>query len=469
MPTVRQIKDSKINTTSTILKITEDYSPISQELIKELRYKILLENPKLKLSIEDYELMCKNPKVLNMMSIVFKTNKTKLKKFCRYISVFKDNIDNSPKKIAYKINGPIFNLPKELRSVIIEKFSEILPSKYVLLDWIDIKNLDNIELSQNPNAIDLLTDNLDKIDWDYLSYNPNAIDLLKDNQDNINWSELSANPNAISLLKNRITYEQEQKYKRDYSDSSNSDNDSSYSDNDSSNSDNDSFNSDNKINWNALSYNPNAISLLKANKKKINWKFLSRNPNAIDLLADKINYEKSLPASEYKALMDSEKISWSLLSGNPNAIDLLKSNSDNIIWDWFLINPNAIPSLESKQDEIKWNLLSINPNAIDLLTARINYEKSLPASDYKALMDYEKISWSRLSGNPNAIDLLKDKINYEKSLPASDYNALMKYEKISWSRLAGNPNAIDLLKDNLEEIKSHWDNLSKNPGIFKAE
>ena len=45
----------------------------------------------------------------------------------------------------------------------------------------------------------------------------------------------------------------------------------------------------------------------------------------------------------------------------------------------------------------------------------------------------------------------------------------MKYEKISWSRLAGNPNAIDLLKDNLEEIKSHWDNLSKNPGIFKAE
>ena len=33
-----------------------------------------------------------------------------------------------------------------------------------------------------------------------------------------------------------------------------------------------------KINWEDLSQNPNAISLLKENQDKINWKYLSANP-----------------------------------------------------------------------------------------------------------------------------------------------------------------------------------------------
>ena len=56
-------------------------------------------------------------------------------------------------------------------------------------------------LSSNPNAIELLKENQDKINWRELSLNPNAIELLKENQDKINWSELSSNPNAIELLK----------------------------------------------------------------------------------------------------------------------------------------------------------------------------------------------------------------------------------------------------------------------------
>ena len=56
-------------------------------------------------------------------------------------------------------------------------------------------------LSANPNAIELLKKNKDKINWYQLSTNPNAIELLKDNQDKINWFFLSANPNAIELLK----------------------------------------------------------------------------------------------------------------------------------------------------------------------------------------------------------------------------------------------------------------------------
>ena len=52
-------------------------------------------------------------------------------------------------------------------------------------------------LSTNPNAIELLINNLDKIDWSNLSTNPNAIDLLKENKDKINWSVLSENPSIF--------------------------------------------------------------------------------------------------------------------------------------------------------------------------------------------------------------------------------------------------------------------------------
>jgi len=59
-------------------------------------------------------------------------------------------------------------------------------------------------LSQNPNAIHLLEQNTDKINWDYLSENSNAIHLLEQNVDKINWNNLLRNPNAIHLLEQNI-------------------------------------------------------------------------------------------------------------------------------------------------------------------------------------------------------------------------------------------------------------------------
>ena len=163
--------------------------------------------------------MCdnQNNKVLHMMSIALNKPKAKLKKFCKYLSVFEKNISLSPKSITYKINGPICSLPENIRSTILDKFAEILPTKYVLLDWIDKNKLEWSGLSRNPNAIDLLTerieyenslnrvelDNLnyaDKINWRWLCINPNAIELLTNNQDKIDWDDLSLNPNAIPIL-----------------------------------------------------------------------------------------------------------------------------------------------------------------------------------------------------------------------------------------------------------------------------
>ena len=61
-----------------------------------------------------------------------------------------------------------------------------------LHDWIDINKIDWIIISGNPNAIDLLKKNQDKINWDLLSsnLNSNAIKLLKENKNKINWSKL---------------------------------------------------------------------------------------------------------------------------------------------------------------------------------------------------------------------------------------------------------------------------------------
>ena len=176
--------------------------PISPELIKELRDKTLLENSTLKLSISDYLLMCRSNTVLNMMSITLSKPKAKLKKFCKYMPVFEENISKSPKSIAYKINGPITSLPSEIRSTILEKFAEILPSKYVLLDWIDKDKLNWDNLCDNPNAIKLLQNNKHEINWCLLSENPNAIDLLENYQERIDWISLCENKNAIDLLKN---------------------------------------------------------------------------------------------------------------------------------------------------------------------------------------------------------------------------------------------------------------------------
>ena len=43
----------------------------------------------------------------------------------------------------------------------------------------------------------------------------------------------------------------------------------------------------NKLNWNYLSYNKNAIELLKENPEKIDWDYLSLNPAIFEL-----DYEK---------------------------------------------------------------------------------------------------------------------------------------------------------------------------------
>jgi hypothetical protein len=55
----------------------------------------------------------------------------------------------------------------------------------------------------NPNAIPILKENRENINWAVLSGNPNAIELLRENPEKIDWRVLSGNPNAIPILKEK--------------------------------------------------------------------------------------------------------------------------------------------------------------------------------------------------------------------------------------------------------------------------
>jgi hypothetical protein len=78
-----------------------------------------------------------------------------------------------------------------------------------------------------------------------------------------------------------------------------------------------------KLDWDALSINPNAVHLLEQNQDKINWLMLSKNPNAVELLEQ-----------------NPQKIDWYQLCTNPNAIHLLEQNQDKIDSYWISLNPS---------------------------------------------------------------------------------------------------------------------------------
>ena len=63
--------------------------------------------------------------------------------------------------------------------------------------------LEDIKLSENPNAIHIIEQNLNKLKnhcWSYLSINPNATHILEQNLDKADWKALCENPNSIHII-----------------------------------------------------------------------------------------------------------------------------------------------------------------------------------------------------------------------------------------------------------------------------
>ena len=343
---LKSISDVKVAKAANIAKqLQSSSSEMNTLVIANMQNRI--NNPLFNLTINDYELMCGNKMITKMMSKILECEEKQIKKFCKYINVFRENIKLSPKSIKNKMKSKmtIDNLPKELKIQIVEKYKSLFPIKYVLRDWIPIDKIHWNELSKNPNAIELIKEkikseneltreelnNLDyrsKIDWVYISDNPNAIELLeeklkKENEENINDENVY------------IDYDYEEL-------------------------------NPSKINWTNLSNNPSAIDMLINNKDKIKWDQLSRNKSkrAIELLRIKIKSENNLREKQIEDLPDSKKIEWYYVSENPNTIELLKENINKIKWDRLSKNPNAIELLKKYKKKINWWSLSENPNAI---------------------------------------------------------------------------------------------------------
>ena len=377
-----QNSQNKLKTVEKMLRINQSKSSSSPDisLIRRLQQRTLSTNhPMFRLSIEDYENMCKDDKDgknIRMMARVFNTSVNKLKTICKKLHIFKEYINSSPESIknkmkAYKMS--IRDLPKDLRIKFTEVFSSLLPTKYVLRPWV----------LKNKNF---------KIEIDCLSENPNAIDYLTNNPELIHWGYLSRNPNAIELLKQRMIYEETKLTEKEIED----------------------LPVKNKISWLHLSENPKAKELLEAKFEKerlledfdlaqetrynvffyLNWIKLSANPCAIDLLKRNIN-----------------KIDWKQLSINPNpeAVELLSlpENLDRLEWKGMPSNKNKSPikltDLSEDQNEIGWAELSRIANteeAMKLLQKRAAYEDTLPEGEYKRLRRPKKINWYFLIINP---------------------------------------------------------------------
>lgn len=369
-----------------------------------------INNPLFRLSMTDYEAMCGNKMMIKLMSKVIGCEEKQLKKFCKYINVFAENIKSSPKSIkkkmkvansisASKMRGSLHLLPEDILEKIVEKYKTTFKTKYVLKDWV-------LELDDEDYGV-----YLDDIDWESLSSNPNSIDLLQKYSHKINWSWLSGNTN------------------------------------------------------------PRAIEMLKTHSHLIDWRVLSANPAAIDMLKSKIEKESKMNERQLEKLKD--KIDWDMLSQNPNpeAIKILKANPDNINLDFLSANPAAIDILKANTDDISWYELSANtnPEAIELLKTKfykINWELlSANPAGIDLLKDYPgNIKWNYLSQNPNAIKMLKKKIDEENKMSEYKLEDLEDFQKISWEMLSSNPAAIDLLESNKNKTRLRW--LSENPAIF---
>jgi hypothetical protein len=102
-----------------------------------------------------------------------------------------------------------------------------------------------LSTNESPDAIQILKENPDLINWIFLSGNPSAIDILEENLDKINWDELCKNRNAIRLIEQNVDL----------------------------------------INFKNLSSNPNAIHILLQNLDKIDFEKLAENPNAMEIMS----------------------------------------------------------------------------------------------------------------------------------------------------------------------------------------
>jgi hypothetical protein len=330
------------------------------------------------------------------------------------------------------------------------------------LETIDITNLEEskkinwVSLSENPNAIELLEQKIEEEN----ALDPNTLANLNYYQ-KINWNNLCTNPNAIKLLKANIpnitesilinknideaiitTLLEEKPLFRSI--------------------------------WH-IPKATKLLTERFTDTNTYDWHYISSNTSskAITLLKAKALEEKQLRHTDYRSLSYVEAINWNLVSSNPKAISLLETKLlDEKIWK---ASRTRLWMLDTTSFRfVHWDKLSSNPNAIALLEAKALEEKQLRDTNptfkkYKHLNDILKIDWNVVSSNPKAISLLETKaieenqliletnlktystFGYTQIVNIKTYFALAHNERINWYILSSNTKAIALLETKIIE------------------
>lgn len=267
--------------------------------------------------------------------------------------------------------------------------------------------LDWTVLSGNPAAIDMLLDNLDKVNLAVLSSNPAAVPFLRNNQHLIIWHRIAPLPEAIDIIlenidKIHLRYFMSNPLSVDYF------KDYSY-----------------LIDWEVFSKNTNAVHLFHAKYDVLNWDYASANTgDKIELLARK----------------HTQDINWSVASKNPALIKLLMDYPKKIDYNDFSLNTAAIEQLTEIANaatntykplgDVRYDKYIGNKGTyIDQLFNELSVQES-KKPDWSELSSNSNksnppfINWTNLSMNPAAIPLLaqyKNKINYD-ALMQNTYN-----------------------------------------------
>ncbi len=111
---------------------------------------MLLASFNVTVSVTDYERMCENKMMTKMMSKVIGCEEKQLKKFCKYINVFAENIELSPKTINNKMNvtnSINASMRRGSLNILPDDILDKIPKK---LNFFDQESLPDYVLS-NPN------------------------------------------------------------------------------------------------------------------------------------------------------------------------------------------------------------------------------------------------------------------------------------------------------------------------------
>jgi hypothetical protein len=259
--------------------------------------------------------------------------------------------------------------------------------------------IDFNKLSENVNAIEILEKNIDKINWTKLcSKNYNAYPIFMKNLEKLNWVSLSENKNAVLLISNdldNLTWEMiddklnyfEKKFSKKCRGILNFRKDvfiRSFSLNENKNVLKLLEERPELIEWENIVKNPMAIHIIEKNWNEIElylFEILCANPNAMHLILkhiDEFLIKEQLSGNEPDDFIRSFILYH--LSTNPSAIDYLEKNQNKIIPLGLYKNPAIF---EYDYEKMKNNISIFKEELI---------QKAMHPNRIKKLLDNNNIS-----------------------------------------------------------------------------